>query len=175
MVTAEPSPGVGDCARAGFDDAANTVGEEDGVADGVEGDGGRDGALVVCEGRGDDGAGGSDRTGFEVAFGTAEDGGTDGVRWAVSRCPGCVEGPDVLGEGATRVSVGRGRAVLEASGPTVRDGSGSSVGRDRSLEADGAGPGASPSPAVSPQIPRPPATRTAAPAMIHGALRGGLR
>lgn len=191
---------VGDWAGTGVEGGAETVGT-DGDADTVGADGtegtdtvgvgvgldvgavvavavafavGRGCASEVCDGRGDR-AGVSDRTGADVFIGTAEDREGEGVRPLVPWSLGRVGCPAVAVEGAARDFVGRGRAVLEVSGSAVRDGSGSSVGRARSLETDGVGRGLPPSDAVSPQIPRPPATRTAAPPTIHGALRGGLR
>ncbi|KQX65337.1 hypothetical protein [Streptomyces sp. Root1310] len=186
---------VGDGAGTGVEGGADTVGTDDG-ADGVGVDGadgtdgtdtvgvgvgaaivvvvGRGRVVEVCDGRGDR-AGFSDRSGADVLVGTAE--GCEGERvWSAVPWPlGRVGFPAVAVEGAVRVSVGLGRAVLEVSGSAVRDGCWSNVGRVRALEAEGVGRGDPPSDAVSPQIPRPPATRTAAPPTIHGALRGGLR
>ncbi|GAB7106779.1 hypothetical protein JCM4814A_50930 [Streptomyces phaeofaciens JCM 4814] len=99
------------------------------------------------------------------------------ARGAGCEARGAVWGARVVGRGAG-ASVGEGgRAVLEVSGSAVAEGSGGSegVGKDRSLEADGAGRGVPSSDAVSAQMPTPPATRTAAPPTIHGVLRGGLR
>lgn len=98
--------------------------------------------------------------------GAAEDRGAVGVRVG---CPGVAVGREV------RVSVGEGRAVLDVCGSDVRDRDVSGVGRDRSDEAVGVGRGVPPSDEVSAQTPKPPATRTAAPPTIHGALRGGRR
>ncbi|WP_314222825.1 hypothetical protein [Streptomyces zaehneri] len=192
---------VGGSAGTGVEGGADTDGTEDDAdtdgADGPDTDGvdvgvgvgavlaisvavavavavGRGCAIEVSDGRGDR-AGASDRTGADVLVGTAEGREGEGVRPAVPWSLGRVGCPAVAVEGAARVFVGLGRAVLEVSGSAVRDGSGSSVGKDKALETDGAGSGVPPSDAVSPQIPRPPATRTAAPPTIHGALRGGLR
>ncbi|GAA3494719.1 hypothetical protein GCM10019016_018190 [Streptomyces prasinosporus] len=85
---------------------------------------------------------------------------------------GAVRGGAVRG-GAVRGGVCR--AVLDVCGSGVQDGRGFSVGRDRSAEADGVGPGVSPSGATNAHTAMPPRTSTAAPPAIHGARRRGRR
>ncbi|MFD9320394.1 hypothetical protein ACFWDQ_22440 [Streptomyces sp. NPDC060053] len=161
-----------DCAGTGVEDRADTVDVHVGVGVGVGL--GRGSAVALSDGCGDR-AGVSDRTGVDVVFGTAEVREVVGTRSGVPLWLGRVGCPVVTVDEAARDSVGAGGAVLEVFGADVAEGSGSSVGKDRSLDADGAGRGVPSSDAVSAQVPRPPATRTAAPATIHGALRGGLR
>ncbi len=110
---------------------------------------------------------------------------------AVGRCPGGVgpvvgrppggvgrRGRDVgPGERTDEVDldVGVRRSVLDGSVVNVQDGSGFSVGRDRSFEAEGRGLGVPSSCATHAHTPTPPRTSTAAPPTIHGARLGGRR
>ncbi|WP_416981312.1 hypothetical protein [Streptomyces sp. T028] len=167
VVTAGLLAAVGGRAGTGDEDVVDTVGEGRGTAVAVSAWWG--GAGVVDD-TGVDGVNGVDGVG-----GATEDGEVEGVRPAVVRPLGRLGCPAVAGGRVSRVRVGSGRAVLEVSGVAVSVGEGVRVGRDRSFDADGAGPGVPSSDAVSAQTPRPPATRTAAAPTIHGALRCGRR
>ncbi|BFO18649.1 hypothetical protein SHKM778_50370 [Streptomyces sp. KM77-8] len=73
------------------------------------------------------------------------------------------------------LDVGVRPSLPDGSVVNVQDGSGFSVGRDRSFEAEGLGLGVPPSCATHTHTPTPPRTSTAAPPAIHGARRGGRR
>ncbi|KES05985.1 hypothetical protein BU52_16320 [Streptomyces toyocaensis] len=94
----------------------------------------------------------------------------------VGRRPGGTvsRGRDVAGgEGGVRVGVPG--EVLGRPVPNVQDGSGSRVGRARSVGFEGVGRGVPPSCATNAHTPRPPRTSRAAPPAIHGVRRGGRR
>ncbi|PKW12256.1 hypothetical protein SAMN05428944_0496 [Streptomyces sp. 1222.5] len=124
------------------------------------------------------------RTGLGVACVDRWVGGWAGAETVgAGRCAGGVLGAwDVRGGLLGAVLVGRGAGVvgvadgvlLDVSGAGVRDGCGVDVGREMSFEGDGLGWGVPPSVFAS-HTPTPPSTSTAAPAAIHGALRGGRR
>ncbi|MFF5187414.1 hypothetical protein ACFY30_27220 [Streptomyces sp. NPDC000345] len=167
VVAGELLPGVGDCVGvgtgAGAEDAADTVGV------------GR-GTPVAVSARWGDRVGVADGVGADAVRGTPEDGEVgDVLRPADAWPPGRVGCPAVAVGRESGVSVGEGRVVAVVSGAAVREGSGSSVGREMSPEAEGAGRGLPSFDAVSAQTPRPPNARTAAAPTIHGDLRGGRR
>ncbi|MGY1547576.1 hypothetical protein [Streptomyces sp. MN6] len=82
---------------------------------------------------------------------------------------------DTVGTGAPVPAEGVGSAVDGGEVVEVGVGSGPSVGRVRSWEADGLGLGVPSSCATHTHTPTPPRTSAAAPPAIHGARRGGRR
>lgn len=105
-----------------------------------------------------------------------------GGRTVVGRCAdgllgatGCVLAGVRDGRGAG-VLVGADGVVPDVSGAGVRDGRGDGVGREMVPEAEGLGRGVPPSGIAShTPTPTPASTTTAAPAVIHGALRDWRR
>ncbi len=158
--------GAGVCGRVDGRGAVVAVGRE-GVTGGVLA-GGRTGFGVTRVDRWVGGWAGADTVGAVGA----------------GRCAGGVVGAwDVRGGLLGAVRVGRGAGVvgvadgvlLDVSGAGLRDGRGVDVGTEMSLEGDGLGRGVPPSVVASHTPTPPPSTSTAAPAAIHGALRGGRR